>query len=212
MPIRPLRYPSNTRPALWFLNWRGMSLVVKDYRCNGFLFRNTAGRFLVWREGRALRRLHGLTGIPRFRGSVQGLALIMDAVPGRTVEGLEQEAPLPRSFFEKLRSLVNAFHDRGVAHCDLKRAPNILLGRDGAPYIVDWSAAISATEFRPFPLSLVYRRFLLDDLNAVVKLQLKHRPLEVPPLELKRYRRRGPLERAVRRIRDRARELVKRIA
>lgn len=170
------------------------------------------GRFLVWREGRALRRLHGLEGIPRFYGSVQGLALIMDAVPGRAVEGLEHEAPLPGSFFEKLRALVNTFHDRGIAHCDLKRAPNILLGQDGAPYIVDWSAAISATEFRPFPLSLLYRRFVLDDLNAVVKLHLKHRPWDVSAQELDRYQRRGPLERAARRIRDRARELLKRLA
>ncbi len=212
MPIRPLRYPSNTRPALWLLNWKGMRLVVKDYRCNGVLFRNTAGRFLVWREARALRRLYGLEGVPRLRGRVQGMALIMDAVPGRSVEGLENEAPLPTSFFDKLRTLVNAFHDRGIAHCDLKRAPNILLGQDGAPYIVDWSAAISATEFRPFPLSLVYRRFLLDDLNAVVKLQLKHRPHEVPAPELELYNRRGPLERAARRTRDRARDLLKRLA
>lgn len=212
MPITPLRHPSNTRPALWLLNWRGMSLVVKDYRCNGALFRNTAGRFLVWREARALRRLHGLAGVPRLHGRVRGLALIMDAVPGRTVEGLEQEAPLSRSFFDKLRNLVSEVHARGIAHCDLKRAPNILLGQDDTPYIVDWSSAISAEEFRLFPLSVVYRRFIRDDLNAVTKLQLKHRPRDIPGPELERYHHRGPLERIVRLIRDRARSLLQRLA
>jgi RIO-like serine/threonine protein kinase len=210
--IQPLRHPSSTRPAIWLLKWRGKSLVVKDYRCNGILFRNTMGRFLVWREARALKRLSGLTGIPEFRGSVQGLALIMDAVPGRAVEGLEFKEPLPCDFFYKLRDLVNEFHERGIVHCDLKRAPNILLGQDGGPYIVDWSAAISATELRPFPLSLVYRRFLLDDLNAVVKLQLKHRPGEVSPEEVYRYQHRGSLEKVARRIRDKARILLQRIA
>jgi serine/threonine protein kinase len=187
-------------------------VVVKDYRGNGILFRNVVGRFLVWRETKVLRRLQGLEGVPALHGRVHGLALIMEALPGRPVEGLEHERPLPPAFFDRLRDLVEAFHARGVAHCDLKRAPNILVGEKGEPYVVDWSAAIAASEFRPFPLSLVYRRFLLDDRNAVVKLQLRHRPGDVPPAELERYRRRGPLERLARRIRDRARKILQRLA
>jgi serine/threonine protein kinase len=185
---------------------------VKDYRCNGFFFRNTVGRFLVWREALALMRLHGVPGVPRLRCRVRGPALVMDAVSGRPVEGLERQAPLPRSFFEDLYTLVEAVHARGVAHCDLKRAPNILLGDDGAPHIVDWSSSISKAEFRPFPLSLVYRRFVLDDLNALIKLRLKHRPSDIPTGELELYNRRGPLERLARRLRDRARDVLKRLA
>ena len=209
-PVRLLRSPSSTRPALWSLP--GRSVVIKDYRGNGLFFRNTVGRFLVWREAKILRRLHGLEGVPSLHGRVQGLALIMEALPGRPVEGLEHASPLPPAFFERLRELVGAFHARGVAHCDLKRAPNVLVGEGDEPYVVDWSAAITASEFRPFPLSLVYRRFLLDDRNAVVKLQLRHRPGDVPPRELERYRRRGPLERLARRVRDRARKLLQRMA
>jgi len=209
-PVRLLRPPSSTRPALWSLPAR--NVVVKDYRSNGFLYRNTAGRFLVWREAKVLRRLHGLEGVPSLHGRVQSLALVMEALPGRPVEGLEHASPLAPAFFERLRDLVEGFHARGVAHCDMKRAPNILVGEGDEPYVVDWSAAITASEFRFFPLSLIYRRFLLDDRNAVVKLQLRHRPGDVPLRELERYRRRGPLERFARRIRDRARELLQRLA
>jgi predicted Ser/Thr protein kinase len=187
-------------------------VVVKDYRGNGFFFRHTAGRFLVWREAKVLRRLQGLAGVPALHGKVRGLALIMEALPGRPVEGLEHHRPLPPGFFDRLLDLVEAFHARGVAHCDMKRAPNVLVGPEGEPYVVDWSAAITASELRPFPLTLVYRRFLQDDRNAVVKLQLRHRPGDVPPAEMERYRRRGPLERLARRIRDRARELLQRLA
>ena len=186
--------------------------MVKDYRSNGFLFRNFVGRFLVWREVKALRRLRGVEGVPEVYGAPYGLSVVMEAIAGRPVEGLEHGKALPLSFFDKLMGLIHSFHARGVAHCDLKRAPNILLGDDGNPYVVDWSASILASEFRGFPLRLIFRRFLLDDLNAVVKLQLRHRPEEIEPSDLARYQKTGRLERAVRRLRDRARELLQRLA
>lgn len=207
-----LRPSSSTRPSLWLLKRSEGDLVVKDYRSNGFLFRNLAGRFLVWRELKALRRLRGVQGVPDVYGAPYGLAVVMEAIAGRPVEGLEHGQPLPLSFFDGLRRLIDAFHVRGVAHCDLKRAPNILLGDDGNPYVVDWSASILASEFRGFPLRLIYRRFLLDDLDAVVKLQLRHRPEEIDPLDLARYQEKGRLEKAVRSLRDRARELLQRLA
>ena len=207
-----LRPPTNTRPALWLMERGSRRFVIKDYRSQGFAFRNTVGRFLVWREAKAFRRLRGIRGVPAFYGTDAGLVLIMEAVPGRPVEGLEHKDPLPADFFQKLRNVVRGFHARGIAHCDLKRAPNILLGRDGDPYVVDWSAAIADSEFRIFPLSLIYRRFLVDDFNAVVKLQLRHAPADISPRELRRYRSRGPIERMARRVRDRSRDLLQRVA
>jgi predicted Ser/Thr protein kinase len=207
-----LRPSTNTRPALWLLERGNRGFVIKDYRGQGFVFRHTVGRFLVWREAKAFRRLRGVRGVPAFYGTEGGLVLIMEAIPGRPVEGLEHEQALSCEFFEKLRNVVRAFHARGIAHCDLKRAPNILLGRNGEPYVVDWSAAITASELRIFPLNLIYRRFLVDDFNAVVKLQLRHAPDDISPQELRRYRSRGRIERIVRRFRDRSRELLQRVA
>ena len=207
-----MRPPTNTRPSLWLLERGSRCFVIKDYRHQGFAFRHTVGRFLVWREAKAFRRLGGVQGVPAFYGKEGGLVLIMEAIPGRPVEGLEHEQALSPVFFEKLRNVVRAFHARGIAHCDLKRAPNILLGRDGEPYVVDWSAAITASECHIFPLNLIYRRFLLDDFNAVVKLQLRHAPEDITAQELERYRSRSRIERMVRRFRDRSRDLLQRIA
>lgn len=207
-----IRAPTSTRPALRFVEEKGAGAVIKDYRCNGFLYRNLVGRFLVWREQKAYRRLRGLVGTPAFRGNLGGLALVIEMIPGRTLEELEGDEKLPEGFFRALEDLVERFHGRGVAHCDLKRAPNILVRDDGSPYIVDWSAAIFREEFRFFPLTLIYRRFLQDDLNAVTKVRLKYRPETVNPENLDRYRHRSRLERLIRRLRDRAREFLKRIA
>jgi RIO-like serine/threonine protein kinase len=190
----------------------GCRAVVKDYSQNGFLFRNLVGRFLVWRETKAYRRLKGLDGVPEFFRVINGLAIVISAVDGVSIEGLENRERLPNTFFRELRKRLAKIHGRGLAHCDLKRAPNILLGRDGKPYIVDWSASITSGECRPFPLNRIYGRFIQDDLNAVVKHQLKHCPESVAPEEIRIYLRRGKVENLLRRLRDAARLLLKKLA
>ena len=207
-----LREPSSTRPGLYVIQEDDVRAVVKDFSPNGSLYRNVFGRFLIWRESKAYGRLTGLEGVPRYYRSIDGLALVFEEIPGRNIEGLENEKRLPKEFFEDLRRLVENIHERGLAHCDLKRAPNILLGHDGKPYIVDWSASIFKTEFKFFPLNLLYRRFLVDDYNAVTKIQLRHCPENVTPEEKKRYDHRSGPERLIRSIRNKARALLQKIA
>ncbi|MBW2029819.1 MAG: hypothetical protein JRH06_16245 [Deltaproteobacteria bacterium] len=207
-----LRRPSSTRPTIWLVEENGIRAVVKDFSSNGFLYRNTIGRFLIWRETKAYRRLKGLEGVPRFYRVMDGLALVVEEIKGRSMEGLEDEITLSEDFFRSLKDLVKAVHDRGLAHCDLKRAPNVLMGEDGHPYIIDWCSAITRSEFRFFPLSLIYDRFLQDDFNAIIKLQLRHCPDSVTSPELDRYHSRGRAERFIRNMRDRARAVLQRIA
>jgi hypothetical protein len=83
---------------------------------------------------------------------------------------------------------------------------------DGKPYIVDWSASISKRQFRIFPLNLIYERFLLDDFNAIIKIQLRHSPDSISTEEKRRYYHRGKGEKLVRAIRDRLRELLQKLA
>ena len=207
-----LREPSSTRPALYVIQEDDVRAVVKDFSPNRCLYRNIIGRFLVWRESKAFGRLKDLKGIPRFFRSIEGIALIMEEIQGQNIEELEKETRLPKEFFVELRRLVERIHERGLAHCDLKRAPNILLGYDGKPYIVDWSASIFETEFRIFPLNLLYRRFLLDDFNAITKIQLRHCPENVTSEEKKNYAHRSRPEKLIRSIRNKARAFLQKIA
>ena len=197
---------------LWAVEKNGVRAVVKDFRSNGFLFRNIAGRFLIWREGKALRRLSGIKGVPALYHIIDGVALVMEEVPGRNLEEIQEEIRLPGTFFVEMKDLVDRFHQRGVAHCDLKRAPNTLIGPDGKPYIVDWAASIFRSEFRFFPLDLIYRRFLYDDYMAIVKLKLRHCPETVSREESVRYDHKSRLEVIVRKVRDRLREWLQRVA
>jgi serine/threonine protein kinase len=207
-----LREPSSTRPALLLVQENGVKAVVKDFSANGFLFRNIIGRFLVWRESKAYRKLNHLKGIPTLYKVIDGLALVLEAIPGRNLENLEMEMRLSRPFFDALKDLVDSFHKLGMAHCDLKRAPNTLLGDDGNPYITDWGASISEKEFRLFPLNLIYRRFVLDDYMAIIKLKLRHIPEAVTSREMALYTYRSRTEKFVRTVRDKLRYLLQKIA
>lgn len=209
---RILRGPSGTRPTLWSAEENGSRAVIKDFSSNGFIFRNIVGRFLIWREKRAYCKLRGLRGIPRYYHVIGGLAIVLEEISGRNLEDLEGEKRLEEAFFNDLQRLVVSVHARGLAHCDLKRASNTLMGDDSRPYIVDWSASVSEREFRFFPLNVIYRRFLMDDFNAITKIKLRHIPDRVTPEEKRRYYYRSKGEKLIRAVRDRLRELLQKVA
>lgn len=206
-----LRKPSGTRPVLRVIEEDGKRAVVKDFSANGFLYRNIAGRFLVWREKKAYERLKGIKGVPVFYGSINGLAIIMEEIAGKSIKDVHRTTGIPKQFFSDLHGLLETIHAAGIAHCDLKRAPNIIVGDDGRPWLVDWSASIFKSEFRFFPLSLIFKRFVKDDMNAIIKLKLKYSPETVTQEEKEIYMRRGLFERIIRDIRDNARRLLKKI-
>jgi len=204
--------PSSTRPAIWVVEEHGKRAVVKDFSAQRFVIRNTMGRFLVWREARAYRRLSGVQGVPVFYGTVDGMALVVEQIFGRSLENLEQNVRLPEAFFDELQALVDCFHSRGLAHCDLKRSANTLVSDQGHPWVVDWAASISETECRGPLLKRIYRRFLRDDDMAVIKLKLRHIPEAVRDEEKARYAYRPGWEKAIRRIRDQLRKLLQKAA
>lgn len=206
-----LRPTSPLRPTLWLIEKGGIRAVVKDFSASPFLFRNLVGRFLVWRERKVYQRLGTFEGAPTFYGAIEGLAIVIEAVPGRSLADFQKGAPLPEDFFDSCRDLVRRFHARGLAHCDLKRASNILVSSEGRPYVVDWAAAILESEFRFFPLNRIFLRFQLDDDLAVIKIKLKHRPETVSGEEKRCLKHRSVQEKAVRALRDHLRTLLKRI-
>ena len=207
-----LRAPSNTRPAVWLIEEKGVRAVVKDFSVNRFFYRNTFGRFLVWREARALRKIKGLKGVPSLLRVIDGLCLVIEEIPGKTLKETQDEGRLPDCFFDELNALVDSFHKIGLAHCDLKRAANILLGDDGRPYVIDWAASISKSEFSLPIINRIYKRFIKDDYNAIIKRKLVHCPETVSNDEREAYFYQSWTEAAIRAFRDRLRAFLKKVA
>jgi hypothetical protein len=135
--------PSSTRPTLWFVEENGVRAVVKDYSSNRFWYRNTIGRFLLWRESKAYRRLKGLRGVPICYRVMDGLALITEEIAGRNIEGLENEGRLSEEFFDSLQELVKNVHTRGLA--GLTR--NLILWTGPHPYLRGNSGFSLSTAF-----------------------------------------------------------------
>jgi serine/threonine protein kinase len=207
-----LRRPSSTRPTIWIVEENGFKAVVKDFSSNGFIFRNTLGRFLIWRETKAYRKLESVNGIPALYRNINGLALVLEKISGNDLGKIKKGNKLPDGFMVGLKTLVDEFHALGVAHCDLKRKVNVILGNDGRPYIIDWGACIFQNEFKfPF-LRAIYRRFLLDDHMAVIKIKLRYEPNMVSEEERHRYYSRSIAERIIRYARDRLRNMLQKIA
>jgi serine/threonine protein kinase len=207
-----MRKPSNTRPTIWLVEENGVRAIVKDFSALGFRFRNTVGRFLVWREAKAYRKMKNIKGVPTLYRVIGGLALVIEEIPGKDLKKLKKEMRLPDEFFDALKDLVDRFHKRGLAHCDLKKPPNILMGHDGLPYVIDWGAAVFESELRFPPLNLIYRRFLLDDYMAVVKQRLRHTPETVTPEERRLYNHKSGAERVIRAVRDRLKDILQKLA
>jgi hypothetical protein len=207
-----MRKPTNTRPIIRLVEENGVRGIVKDFSVNGFAYRNTIGRFLLWRESCVYERLKGIKGIPTLYRKVDGLALVFSQIEGKNVEHLPAGEKPDVTFFERLSGLICECHDRGVAHCDLKRSANVMIDKQGNPHIVDWAAAITAKEFCIYPFTLIYKRFMKDDFNAVTKLKMRHHPESISDKEKRDYMQRGTGERAIRAVRDFARELLKKIA
>lgn len=120
-------------------------------------------RRLLARERRALRALSGLDGVPHEAAgaSASDRILVRGWIEG---EPLSRAPALPEDFFDRLDELVLALHERGVCHNDLHKEANVIVGRDGLPWLVDFQlASVHARRGR------LFRSRAQDDLRHAEK-------------------------------------------
>ncbi len=173
----------------------GMDLAVKT----------PTGRGPAWwlrqralvREYRAYQRLSDLPGFAPCLGLVDDRYLVMAFVRGEPFRDARLEDR--EQFFEQLLAIVQAMHERGVAHGDLKRKANLMVDEHGQPMILDLGAAVvRKAGWRPL------NHYLFDflrqtDLNAWVKL--KYGGYKDVAASDRAYLRRSRLERVLGRMR-----------
>lgn len=124
-------------------------------------------------EYRVYRELEGFTGVPRCYGLIDGRFLVLEYIEGASLR--DGRVGDHARFFEELRKLLEELHARGVAHADLKKKDNILIGADGRPYLVDFGVAcLRKPGFAPVNHRLfqVAARF---DFNAWIKHKYRRR-------------------------------------
>ena len=149
-------------------------LVVKSPHPNPLLA--VFGRRTIRREARTYAALSGIAGIPASYGLADGQHLVLAHVRGPTLRQAAAELRDRERFFVRLLETIRAMHAAGVAHGDLKRKENTLVGPDETPYIIDFGvASLLETPVRGLG-RWRFELFRQMDLNAWIKLKYGPRP------------------------------------
>jgi serine/threonine protein kinase len=149
------------------------SVVVKDPHRGGPL----AGlwRHLLRREEAVYGRLNGIAGIPRSFGLVDGAYLALEYIEGHSLREHESRIADREAFFALLLATLKAMHGAGVAHADLKRKDNIIVGPGERPYLIDFGIAVRRSATSRLWNRLVFARAVQMDMNAWIKLKYGRR-------------------------------------
>jgi predicted Ser/Thr protein kinase len=132
-------------------------------------------RALLRREHAVYEKLAGIAGIPRCFGLVGGERLALEYVAGPSLREHEAQIADRAAFFGKLLATLQAMHAAGVAHGDLKRKDNIIVGPGERPYLVDFGIAVRRSATSTAWNSYGFAPLVQMDMNAWVKLKYGRR-------------------------------------
>jgi predicted Ser/Thr protein kinase len=130
-------------------------------------------RHLLRREHAVYERLAGVPGIPRTYALIDDEYLALQYVPGPSLRAYEAQIADREAFFTRLLDTVNAMHAAGIAHADLKRKDNIIVGPGERPFLIDFGIAVRRGGSR---LSRSwFEHSMQADRNAWIKLKYGRR-------------------------------------
>lgn len=196
--VEVLRRGGGSRPDVLRVRHDDTDSILKDQNGCDAAFARLLGPVLAWREARALRRLHGVVGVPELLGRPDSRSVLMEYIPAAPItQASHDDWP---AFFAALERMLDAVHDRGVAHCDLRSPNNTLVSDAGDPVLVDFVASVRRG--RPWnPVGRwLFGLFCRVDRKAVIKLKSIVAPELVTDDERPLLKHRAPAHRALRRI------------
>jgi serine/threonine protein kinase len=159
-------------PVIRLVPHDGGRAVLKDFRSRNPVTRGVLGPILVRREYAVLRHLAGVPGIPRTYGIVDGRALLIEYIPGKTL-GKFKPGELNDSVLQDLQATLDEVHQRGVVHLDLRQKKNVLIAeRDGRPYIIDFANAVRVDG----PLTILREQLKSVDRGGLLKFKARFFP------------------------------------
>lgn len=140
------------------------------------------------REWQAYQRLRGLPGVPLCLGREADGSLVLEYVHGEVFRETASALVDRERFCAVLLERILALHAAGVAHADLKRRGNILIGADGLPIVLDFGTAVLRAP-RPGPFNrALFAQAVRMDLNAWIKLKYRRNYDRIEPGDRAFYR------------------------
>lgn len=195
--VAVMRRGGGSRPDVLRVRHDGRDAVLKDQNGCDAAFARLLGRLLAGREARALHRLRGVAGVPALLDRPDCRSLVMEYIPAVPITKASHDDW--GVFFRALDRLLEAMHERGIAHCDLRSPNNILVSESGDPVLVDFVASVH--DGRPWNPAgrWLFRVLCRVDRKAVVKLKSIVAPELVTEAERPLLGHRTPAHRALRR-------------
>ena len=141
-----------------------------------------SGLWLARHEARLLDALADLPGVPKRCGAVvvdgqpDPYAVARWYIPGHPLRKKER---VHDEFFPRLAALLDAMHRRGIAYVDLHKRENIIVGEDGAPYLIDFQIGVKLGE--RWPWRAILRVLQRSDLYHLHKHWGRCRPDQCAP-------------------------------
>jgi predicted Ser/Thr protein kinase len=146
--------------------------VLKVSRLESFLAIPGAwiGRFLRNRELNILKQLDGIDQVPKFLSTYGRNGLVYEYIEG---ESLDERPTLADNYFLLLNQLLEKIHARNICYLDMNKRGNILIGKDGRPYLIDFQISL----FLPGRIFSGIRKLLQnEDFYHLLKHKRRLRP------------------------------------
>jgi hypothetical protein len=146
----------------------GVPLVEKTYRNKPWPVKK-AGSLLVCWETYIYSKLKNITGIPAVIQGSDAYTITTTFMGGHDLRAVGSKPD--EAYFKKLEELINAVHNQGVVHLDMRNRRNYGMDDEGIPYLVDFAASI----YTPFKGPL-WRMLCRIDWMGYLKVKAKLNP------------------------------------
>ena len=151
-------------PDVYRTEFNGRPAVFKDYRRYRGTPLSPVARLLVRREAGVLRRLQGWKHAPALLGTIGGLALGMEFIPGDTLSSVQHAG---QEVFDQLQYALSRLHAAGITHNHL-HGTNVVVSA-GVPVLLDFTSAWRTPRWlHNGPISRQLRR---SDMKNLLKMR-----------------------------------------
>jgi len=168
--VRVIHQGKGLQSSVYLVEVGGVRAAVKDFASTPPKFRRFVAPILVGREIKALKHLDGTPGVPRFYGRVDKLAFAMEFIEGKPIADFAAGEVSPQ-ILQNVQQSIDAIHERGVSHGDLKRRSNLLVTPDEQVYLIDFAAAVVGKRKVNFLLNWLQKRMAEIDDKAISKIK-----------------------------------------